>query len=149
MIRLLPAALVLCTFLVGAAFGSCSAQSQAVTQRQIAPTPNSPIPLFWEMVKNCAGEYRDTTKTLEQVTWMLRSPITYHGDTLQGEWANDTIYLTEGQFDDWVIAHELLHHALNGPSGENPHPLYPFLACGLLVRPGEDSTVPLVMRKLR
>lgn len=128
---------------------TCSSPAQSL--QLLTPKADGPVPALWGSVVSCLGDLRDTAQTLQRVTWMLRSPVLINGDTLIGQWSGDTIFLTEGhENDDWVIKHELVHHALSGPPMKtNPHPLMPFLACGVYVRPEHDNAVPLIMRKLR
>jgi len=100
----------------------------------------------WRRVTACATEHRDTTKTLDQVVFLLRTPGTRGptGKLLKGEYVPpDTIYVTQGyEHSGWIIAHELLHHALGGPPAKRygtAHPYVPFaFPCGLWDDPTSD-----------
>jgi hypothetical protein len=100
-------------------------------QSEIRLVPGPGVRALWEQVVACAGEMRDTTKTFEEINWYLRDSTFYQGDLLLGEWVPpDTIYLLPGEhLKGWVVAHEMLHHAINGlrEAGGNPHPLNPFM----------------------
>ena len=121
--------------------------------QSITPINSARINALWELAKYCAGAARDTTKTLEEIHWFRRSRISlpFRRGLLLGQWVPpDTIYVTEGfDRDPWVLAHEMLHHALNGPPLPkdtmdlwtfDPHPPGQFAACGLAVHP---SDVPM------
>jgi hypothetical protein len=105
--------------------------------------PGEGVRGLWDQVVACAGDSRDTSKTFEQITFMLRDSLASDapGVTTAGEWNADTVFITKGyQRDGWVVAHELLHHALNGPPTGNPHPLTPFqFPCGLYTHPTDEK----------
>jgi hypothetical protein len=101
--------------------------------------PDSTVRRLWDRVVGCAGTQRDTSQTFEQIKFYERDTVYLDGLPLKGEWVRpDTIYLTTGfEMDGWVVAHEMLHHALNGPPAgkqDDPHVLAitSFLGCGLL-----------------
>lgn len=110
------------------------------------------VRVTWDRVVACAGGARDTTKTLEQVVFLLRTPGARlpNGKLMKGQWvAPDTIFITQGyEHSGWIVAHELLHHALNGPPGlpvpgRTEHPLNPFMfPCGLWNDPTADVPDP-------
>lgn len=102
-------------------------------------TPDSTVEAVWERVVSCAGSHRDSTKTFAQIKFYERDTVPRpHGEpVLEGQWiAPDTIYLTKGFINDgWVVAHEMLHHALNGPPGDIKHPIEPFMfPCNLYLK---------------
>jgi len=117
--------------------------SPLAAQQRVHITPMSPsdgnVERLWQRVISCAGPTRDTTKTFEQIKFFERDTvISKSGRVLKGEWVPpDTIYLTKGFAEDgWVVAHEMLHHALNGPpspNGDDPHVvgMEAFINCGL------------------
>lgn len=99
----------------------------------------------WARVVACAGAARDTTQTFDQIVFLLRSPgrSTPGGRPVKGEWvAPDTVLITQGwEHSGWVVAHELLHHAINGPPDRtNTHPPEVFMRCGLWYDPTGDGT---------
>lgn len=96
--------------------------------------PLNPIQVqaAWEYDKVCSQMEPVPGGTLEDVKWFLYPADSHHdkqGDRILGEWiAPDTIRLDSLYADSsWVIAHELLHHLINGrhPAGY-PHPWVPF-----------------------
>jgi hypothetical protein len=97
--------------------------------------PDESVRELWNRVVACAGSERDTTKTLEQVVFLVRDSTYFQDQLLKGEWAApDTVYLTVGlENEGWVVAHELMHHALNGPPGppSAKHPIELFTRCRL------------------
>jgi hypothetical protein len=105
-----------------------------VAQEPVRLVPSAAVHDLWDKVVACAGPARDNAKTFEEIKFFLRRPTIFQGSPIKGEWvAPDTIYITAGyEREGWVIAHELLHHALNGPPGGEKHPLNPFMfPCGL------------------
>lgn len=104
------------------------AQSPKVTQLY----PGNGVRENWERVVACSGSDRDTTQTFEQIKFFERDSLTDRPEIL-GEWVKpDTIYITKGHiFDGWIVSHEMLHHALRGPPGVDPHPMAVFIRCGL------------------
>jgi hypothetical protein len=112
-------------------------------QQRVHITPLSPadssIKMVWNQVVACAGPTRDTSQTFDQIKFFERDTvIAKSGRVIKGEWVPpDTIYLTKGfASNSWVVAHEMLHHALNGPrntAGDDPHVvgMAAFLGCGL------------------
>lgn len=126
------------------------------SQQQVIITPIVPadgsVRELWDYVVECSGPARDTTKTFEQIKFFERDSMYINGgkDLLIGEWvAPDSIFLTKGFITEgWVVAHEMLHHALNGPPGKDPHPLVPFMfPCKLMefqqVTGGMNGGTPL------
>lgn len=113
---------------------ACATAQQTVTITELVP--GAGVRELWVKVLSCAGSLHDTTKTFEQIRFFERdSTYDAAGDLVLGEWAPpDTIFLTSGfERIGWIVAHEMLHHALNGPPGGNPHPLDPFMfPCGLM-----------------
>jgi hypothetical protein len=119
---------------------------QAPIER-ITPVPGR-VEVLWSLARLCAGRSLDSARSLREVKWFLRDrfPIP-GGGIITGEWVPpDTILITRGfERDPWVITHELLHHALNGPPlPENPlelvhfdpHPVQ-FDRCGFRFHPVE------------
>jgi hypothetical protein len=108
-------------------------KAQAPTQQLY---PGEQVHALWERVIACAGPMRDTTQTFEGMTFYVRdSTYSEAGRLIKGEWTPPgTIYLTRGfETNGWVIAHEMLHHALNGPRlPADPHPMEAFIGCGLM-----------------
>lgn len=108
--------------------------------------PGDGIRALWNHVVGCAGKYRDTTQTFEGITFYLRD-TTYapSGKLVKGAWSPPgNIYLTVGfETQALYIAHEMMHHALNGPRGGDPHyPAEPWITCGLMER--QQEMAPLV-----
>lgn len=102
--------------------------------------PDSTVEATWQRVVSCAGPHYVATQTFEQIKFYERDTLPRpHGEpVLKGQWiAPDTIYLTKGFIHNgWVVAHEMLHHALNGPAGDIKHPIEPFLfPCDLYTEP--------------
>lgn len=99
--------------------------------QQIAPGEGARV--VWDAVVECAGEARDTTKTFEEIKFYLRAPKA----GIEGEWVPpDTIYITKGfERDVFTVAHEMMHHAIDGPRTGVKHPVVPFVTCGLFERP--------------
>lgn len=139
-------ALLLCTCAVLPAVGQSTAVAAVAPGRVIERLfVSADVQATWERVVACAGELRDTSKTLDQVVFLLRTAGKRlpNATLIKGEWvAPDTIFVTQGyEHSGWIVAHELLHHALNGPPGTIKHPLSPFLyPCGLWHDP--TSEVP-------
>lgn len=111
------------------------AKPRIVTQLR----PDSSVRKVWDRVVSCSGAARDTSKTYEQIKFFQRDTVYMDGRVMKGEWvAPDSIFLTTGfERESWVVAHEMLHHALNGPPTapkEDPHvkAMVTFLGCGLL-----------------
>lgn len=131
---------LLLTLLSVAANTQTTSGTEPITITRIMPGEG--VRQIWDSVVACSGDRRDTTKTFEEIKFFERTPIVLQGDSLLGEWVSpDSIFLTEGyEYEGWIVAHEMLHHALNGPPTGNPHPLDPFLfPCRLLLfqhRPG-------------
>jgi hypothetical protein len=134
---------LLAWYLLFGAITTAAAQEPATVRdgaqiQRILPGPA--VRELWDSVVVCSGELRDTTQTFEEITFLLRD-TTWVGvkneDLLMGEWSADSIFITKGfELDGWVVAHEMLHHALNGPPTGNPHPLTPFkFPCGLYDHP--------------
>jgi hypothetical protein len=105
---------------------------------ELHPSDDGTVRKVWDQVVACAGPTRDTTKTFDQIKFFERDTvIAKSGRVIKGEWRNDSIFITKGFVDNsWVVAHEMLHHALNGPPNPNhddPHVLAmaAFLGCGL------------------
>jgi hypothetical protein len=129
--------------LIGLMPTTCAAQER-VNVVQVAPV-EPVMDSLWSSVLPCADDKRVPEQNLKGLVWFLRDPVIIdrpfreHPDTTLGEWvpggavAPDTIYLSRGhESDGWVIAHELLHHAMAGPPQGDPHPRYNFGKCNLL-----------------
>jgi hypothetical protein len=100
----------------------------------------------WRRVVSCAGEHADRQKDLSQVIFVLRTPGKRgpSGKLTKAEYVRpDTIFITQGyEHSGWIVAHELLHFALNGPPDSlygTSHPYVPFAyPCGLYNDPTSD-----------
>jgi hypothetical protein len=149
MIRLSLTVPMLLSLLASRAEGQASSVALDTVAAIVAPyakphivtqlNPNSSVRKVWDRVVSCAGAARDTTKTFEQIKFFQRDTVLMDGRVMKGEWvAPDTIFITTGfTHESWVVAHEMLHHALNGPPTgprEDPHvkAMVTFLGCGLL-----------------
>jgi hypothetical protein len=111
------------------------AQESAPTVHITQLFPDSSVRAVWDRVVSCSEGSRDTTQTFEQIKFFERDSLPAPRSQVKGEWiAPDSIFITKGYTQDgWVVAHEMLHHALRGPSGPgvDPHPMAIFIKCGL------------------
>jgi hypothetical protein len=96
-------------------------------------------PDAWKMVQACSGIHAAADQPLDSVKWFAGDLVAMdRTHQLAGLWVPpDTILLDAGAIDDpRVVAHELLHHLLRGPPGDDKHPLFYFVVrCHLFELP--------------
>ena len=84
----------------------------------------------WQRVRACSGRSPLAGHELSHLVILAEPSLALDGHRILALWVpGDTVFLTPAVSDtSWVIAHELLHALMQGPSpaAGGPHPLEPF-----------------------
>lgn len=123
------------SFLLAAAFcaGCLAAQGQDIRVQRVPPPPSAAA--MWKHDLECSGIRPAPGTSLDSVVWLVGvwGPDPVDSSVTLGEWLPpDTIALLPLTYTSPVIvAHELMHHLLQGPDAEDVHPKA-FYDCDLM-----------------
>lgn len=132
---MLPRALVLALLLVASPLDASSRRVRIDSARYADA---------WLAVQKCSARLPIAGHSLAHLVVFAVPSLTLNGHPIYALWLpGDTLLLTVSVSDtSWIVAHEMLHMLLQGPTPEHggPHPLEPFaFPCRLMLwqrRPG-------------